>query len=79
MSKSAKNDLTLESSFSAVRASWELPFKYVVEGDVYFNPCIGFVLIRTIHTTKYPVNGSVGPGVSDFHFFAKNSSVVYFE
>ena len=49
LTKNEKNDLTLESSFSAVRASWELPFKYAVEGDVYFNPCIGFVFIRTIN------------------------------
>ena len=35
---------------------------------------IYWVCINTHYT--YPANGSVGPGVSDFHFFAKNSSVV---
>ena len=49
----------------AAPASWELPLKYAVEGDVYFNTHY-----------KYPVNGSVGPGVSDFHFFVLFTFVV---
>ena len=39
----------MTGSFSAARASWKVSFEYVVDIDVYFHPCEGFVLIRMKH------------------------------
>jgi len=42
-------DWTLTGSFSAARASWKVPLKYIVDIDVYFHPCEGFVQILMKH------------------------------